>query len=76
MSQATKKYAPLALSLPPLLHGLVQKIKTEMVLGRSESARFRRAFDRADFSRDGRVTSADAARAYRELGGKTTEDEV
>ncbi len=47
-----------------------------MVLGRSESARFRRAFDRADFSRDGQLTAADAARAYRELGGKPTEDEV
>lgn len=47
-----------------------------MVLGRSESARFRRAFDRVDTSRDGELTTADAARAYRGLGGKATEKEV
>lgn len=47
-----------------------------MVLGRSESVRFRRAFDRADVAGNGELTTADAVRAYRELGGKATETEV
>lgn len=47
-----------------------------MVLGTSESARFRRAFDRTDTAGDGELTTADAARAYRGLGGKATEKEV
>lgn len=46
------------------------------MLGRSESARFRRAFNRADTARDGELTTADAARAYRGLGGTATEKEV
>ncbi|CAB1112242.1 unnamed protein product [Ectocarpus sp. CCAP 1310/34] len=51
-------------------------LKTDMVLGRSESARFRREFNKADFSRDGELTTADTVRAFRGLGGKATENEV
>eukprot|EP00903_Cladosiphon_okamuranus_P006300 g6178.t1 len=54
----------------------VDIVKVETVLGRSESARFRRAFNRADTAGDGEVTTAGAARAYRSLGGTATENEV
>lgn len=53
-----------------------QTKKTELLLGRSESARFRKAFDKADNSRRGKLTVAEAARAYGSLGGKATETEV
>lgn len=65
-------YSPRPCSRP----GLTQIRKTEMVLGKSESTRFRRAFDRADAFGDGELTTGDAVRAYRSLGGKTTEKEV
>ncbi|CBJ33221.1 calmodulin-like myosin-light chain [Ectocarpus siliculosus] len=39
-------------------------LKTDMVLGRSESARFRREFNKADFSRDGELTTADTVREF------------
>ena len=45
-------------------------------MGTSESARFRRAFDRADAMKGGELTTVEAARAYRDLGGRTTEAEV
>ena len=51
--------------------------KTELLLGRSETARFRNAFDKADNFRRGRLTAAEAARAYGgSLGGKATKTEV
>ncbi|CAM9744831.1 unnamed protein product [Scytosiphon promiscuus] len=53
-----------------------EETKAEKILGRSESTRFRRAFDRADVSGDGELTAADAVRAYRELGSKASEPEV
>lgn len=60
----------------PLSPGPAQVLKTDMVLGRSESARFKREFNKADFSRDGELTTADAVRAFRGLSGKATENEV
>lgn len=52
------------------------KVKVELLLGKSESARFRRAFDRAGGMKDGGLTAAGAARACQDLGGRTTEMEV
>lgn len=63
--------SPPSRSLPPGL-----KVKAELLLGRSESARFRRAFDRAGGMKDGGLTAAEAARACQDLGGRTTETEV
>lgn len=56
---------------PPL-----QVVKTGLLLGRSELTRFQRAFDKADLLRDGELTVAEAARAYRGLGGEATKAEV
>lgn len=52
------------------------KAKAELLLGRSESERFRRAFDRAGGMKDGGLTVAEAARACQDLGGRTTETKV